>query len=718
MKQQVMRSTGIFILASALFFALAQFNPMFALNGIDRSFGSNGKVVINASAASTGLSTAFGVAVHPLTGKVYAAGMGTLSNPDLYGMAVTRLNADGTPDASFGSTGKQLIFYQGSGTDVTSRANGLIVLADGSVIVAGSVTSFGAVMKLNNAGLLDTSFGTGGSSIMTFQASFNAITALGDGSFLVAGASGGNFIVAKFTSNGALDTTFGTGGFTKTAFVNSDVAACIAVQTDGKIVVGGRTSSDSALARYNSNGSLDTSFGTGGKVLLNIVTGNPDQINEVQIQPDNKIIAMGHGVPLTVGGERHILLRFNTNGTLDSTFGNGGIAGTHFGNSQEFLYGGKLLPNGKIIVTGFVGRNGVVARYNADGSPDRTFMCNGFGWVYFDTATTFGNLYDIAIQADGKMLVAGQSTSSPSIVRLNFAIARFNANDAPQQCPAYDFDHDGLSDISVVRPNAGGSSIWFRQLSSGSRNAFEYAEAISFGLSTDKYVPADFDGDGIPDTAIYRDGTWWIFRSASRQISTVNFGLPSDIPMPEDFDGDGIADVCVFRPSEGNWYRQNSSDEQIVAGHWGQSGDIPVIGDFDGDSKADLAVFRPSSGSWYVLQSSNGAARGDAFGQNGDIPVSGDFNGDGRTDLAVFRPSNGFWYSAKASGVPAQNFDAYQFGLSTDVPVAADYDGDGKTDIAIYRSGAWWIRRSSDGQIYSVNYGLSSDKSIPASFLQ
>ena len=273
----------------------------------------------------------------------------------------------------------------------------------------------------------------------------------------------------------------------------------------------------------------------------------------------------------------------------------------------------------------------------------------------------------------------------------------------------FDFDGDGRADLSVFRP---GDGIWYVNRSSNSQ-----LSAAQFGLASDKLAPADYDGDGITDYAVYRGGEWHIWQSSTSQLRSVNFGLEGDIPVPGDFDGDQKADIAVFRPSDGVWYRIDSSTNQFAAAQFGSNGDVPVIGDFSGDGKNDLAVFRPSNGFWYIARAGGVPAQNfDAvkFGQNGDKAVPADYDGDGKTDFAVFRPSDGNWYILQSSG---SQIRIEKFGLASDRPVPADYDGDGKADVAVYRGdGEWYMMRTSAG-FGAFKFGLASDKAIPDTYV-
>ncbi|HEX6647906.1 MAG TPA: delta-60 repeat domain-containing protein, partial [Pyrinomonadaceae bacterium] len=186
------------------------------------------------------------------------------------------------------------------------------------------------------SGALDPSFGSGGKAINDFG---GRIALLPDGKMVAAGgasaADGFDFALSRFNANGTVDTTFGSGGRVTTDLGGRfEGASSIAVQPDGKIVTGGyavvpiNQFANFALVRYNSDGSLDLSFGTGGKVLTNF--GNISaQAYSMALQPDGKIVLAGY-VNFN-GSESFALARYNTDGTLDAGFGTGGKVHTEFG---------------------------------------------------------------------------------------------------------------------------------------------------------------------------------------------------------------------------------------------------------------------------------------------------------------------------------------------------------------------------------------------------
>ncbi len=307
---------------------------------------------------------------------------------------------------------------------------------------------------------------------------------------------------------------------------------------------------------------------------------------------------------------------------------------------------------------------------------------------------------DMIVEADENFQI---SLSNPVNAALeNSAGTVTIVNDDLRSNSFFDFDGDGKADISVFRPENG---VWYLL------NSQAGFSAAQFGVATDKLVPADYDGDGITDLAVYRSGRWYLQRSTGG-FTGIAFGDANDIPQPADFDGDGKADLAVWRPSNGTWYIYNLVNYQFTAAQFGAAEDKPVVGDYDGDGKADFAVFRPSSGTWYLNRSQLGFT-GIQFGESNDKPVPADYDGDGKADFAVFRPSNGTWYLNRSRlGVTG-----LQFGISTDFPSPADYDGDGKADIAVFRDGIWYLNRSTQGFV-GIQFGANTDKPVPNAFVR
>jgi hypothetical protein len=273
-----------------------------------------------------------------------------------------------------------------------------------------------------------------------------------------------------------------------------------------------------------------------------------------------------------------------------------------------------------------------------------------------------------------------------------------------------DFSGSGHTDFAVFRRSNGS---WY----------VKGGQTVKFGTSEDIPVPGDYDGDGRMDIAVWRPSTgYWLLVLSSQGYNTASpvqvlwgDGTQQDVPVPADYDGDGKTDVAVWRPSSGVWYVLKSSDSfnwaSYIGVQWGYgaSQDVPVPGDVDGDGKADIVVWRPSDGNWYVRLSASGYKSFvvHQWGQAGDVPVPADYDGDGRMDLGIWRPSNGVWFIRKSSqNYAVASYQWVQWGLAAerDVPVPGDFDGDGKADIGIWRksNGMWYVLKSSD------NYSRSS----------
>jgi uncharacterized delta-60 repeat protein len=283
-------------------------------------------------------------------------------------------------------------------------------------------------------GDLDSAFGDGGKLIADtdFGSVGTAITTQSNGKIIVAGAVGSkkkgyNFAVARLNGNGSFDEAFGDEGAREVDFFRAnDIAHSVALQPDGKIVAAGEVynsatnSSEFGLLRLNSDGSLDASFGSKGKVTTDFF-GLADRIFALALQPDGKILVAG----LTNTGVDFdfALARYDSNGSLDPTFGSGGKVNTDFFNSSDICYGIAIQPDGKIVAAGTMSDNFALARYNPDGSLDTDFAVNGR--INIDFFGQDDSAYTLALQPDGKILVAGYAYSGGNS---DFAIARFNTD--------------------------------------------------------------------------------------------------------------------------------------------------------------------------------------------------------------------------------------------------------------------------------------------------
>ena len=234
--------------------------------------------------------------------------------------------------------------------------------------------------------------------------------------------------------------------------------------------------------------------------------------------------------------------------------------------------------------------------------------------------------------------------------------------------------------------------------------------AVRWGSAGDVLVPADFDGDGTLDTAVWRKetGTWMIRRSSDggAEIVRPSTFVAGDIPVAADYDGDGKADRAIWRT--GQWLLENKKGSASVT--LGAAGDIPVPADYDGDGKADMAVFRPMENRWLIQQTSDGKLRMEIFGQAGkDVLVPADYTGDGKADLAVYR--SGTWHVVSSE---TGEIEPFVLGFDDDIPVPADYDGDGITDMATYRKGTWYIYEGGQPRFKTFQFGGDNDIPIAA----
>jgi len=350
-------------------------------------------------------------------GKVVLAG--SCWAPGQSGFCAVRYNADGSLDQTFGSGGKFLMNFGSGARAVVTQPDGKLVLA--GICFTGNGDGFCAV-RLTSNGTPDANFGASGQvTTMIGNASDHAqaIVLQTDGKILLAGTCHNgvdtDFCMARYNEDGSLDPGFGIGGKVISAIsAGRDQAVAIAAQSDGNIVLAGYCGvpgiNEFCAARYQGNGSFDSTFGTQGKVVTSIVPTAYNVPYSMALQPDGKLVLVG-------GCERLCALRYTTGGSLDSTFGTGGKVTTVISpNGQEVgrARAVAIQPDGKIVVAADCNDSSnnmpgfCALRYNSDGVLDMTF--GGSGKAIFSITNGANDMTAVALQPDGRILMAGTCT--------------------------------------------------------------------------------------------------------------------------------------------------------------------------------------------------------------------------------------------------------------------------------------------------------------------
>lgn len=409
---------------------------------LDSSFGKSGKLTTE---VSVGRDVGSSVALQS-DGKIVVAGWSDGAE-DTYKFAIVRYNTNGTLDRNFG---KQGIIITQIGT-ANSQAFSVMVQPDGKIIAVGTTNSKEtdkdiALVRYNTDGSLDATFGMNGIVITSISVGADFVNSAAlqqDGKIIVAAhfsnGKDSDVAVVRYNTDGILDAKFGSGGIVTTAIgPGDDEAYGVAVQPNGKIVVVGssrntRNVYNFAVVQFNADGTLDTAFGTGGKVttvvssLIDRLFGGDDEATGIALQPDGKIIVSGHTY------KDFTLVRYTVDGRLDDTFHGNGILTIKVSRAKDEAKNVVVQPDGKIVTVGkaigslgadkSLGSSGMdvaVVRCNSDGTLDTTFGVGGI------VTTAIGESYDVAhsaaIQPDGKLVVAGYS----KLASYDFAVLRYD----------------------------------------------------------------------------------------------------------------------------------------------------------------------------------------------------------------------------------------------------------------------------------------------------
>lgn len=433
------KQAALKVLALTLVLSLLTFTIALAASGdLDPTFSGDGKVttdflgVLDESVRDMAIQS---------DGKIVAVGSacgGSFSEIKCV-FSIARYNSNGTLDTTFSWDGKVVTDF-----GPADEALGVAIQTDGKIVVVGQKCAAGltscdlAMARYKPDGSLDPAFSGDGKLTTNFgsgdNGSYGGMAIQSNGRIVVAGrmknSSNYDFAVYRYNTNGTLDNTFSADGMVNTGFGagKNDDTFDLVLQPDGKIVAVGRTCDGSwgncnfALARYNSNGLLDTTFGGDGKQITNF--GGNDYINAAARQADGKIVVAGRKE--SAGGCSLALARYKTNGDLDSTFHADGMVTTPLPSTDcawWMFTGLAIQTDGKIVIAGAMGPWGsndfLLVRYNSNGTLDTTFSGDGM------VTTDFGG-YDAAdalvIQSNDRIVIAGRTDIGGT---MDFALARY-----------------------------------------------------------------------------------------------------------------------------------------------------------------------------------------------------------------------------------------------------------------------------------------------------
>ena len=757
---------------------------LMATSPLDPTFGTGGTASIPVLAAVQEATTL----VQPDGKIVVVGGFNDIDIGEV--LTINRYDVDGTPDPTFAkggySPGQAAVSppagFFGVEYGGSVAPGNAILQPDGKIVVAALLTRNGPppdnlpetgpaqateVVRLNADGTPDTTFGTNRVALIGTGAADLTSLAYQDGKIVLAGsitpagATAAREAVARLDANGTLDTTFGTGGIATLApspyNVPPSVAGVAIDPSSGKIVLADTGDSLQLIPgevaeaiRLDDDGSLDATFGAGGRAL----TSSIQTAAALAVQPDGKILIAGNGSP-TLTSSEPALVRIDADGSTDATFRPAFAIPTGPSSYEDALVVTSLAlqADGKVVVAGTLpagpSSSFALDRFNTDGSKDATFGVGGQETFRLPSQSTFPD-YDfplkvasvtsvdpqIAIGPDGKIALAGDSVTSapfqpepapsggftPQMDQL--FVARLLAIPLAKPTPG-DYTGDGVADPAVYLP---GPDLYAVRPTGGPADVVQEFGVGGAGNSIP--VPGDYDGDGKTDVAVYipATATWAIRPSSGGPDEIVAFGVAgagNSIPAPGDYDGSGRSELAVYIPSLAEFiYRPAAGGADVVVpfGAAGPGATIPAPGDYDGDGITDIAAYLPAYGAFAIRPSGGGADEIVPFGLPGagnTIPAPGDYTGSGYTEIAAYLPKLGVFAFRPADVYNTPDVIApFGFaGAGQTIPAPGDYTGDGKTDLAAYLPslGVFAYRSSGGGPDVLEQFGIAgTGQTIPA----
>ncbi len=676
---------------------------------LDTSFGNHGRFTINNAGRA---DRAYGVVVG-IDGSIYVGGSTEDSNAatNQSDFALAKLTSAGAAAGGFGSGGLVQTDFMGGqdfGYAMAQQADGKIILA-GVAYNADLTQSDIALARYNTNGTLDNTFGTSGKVLTNLQnfesASGVAIDSNGKivvvGTTTAGGAGASQGVVARYNANGTLDNTFGSSGLVSAGIMPK--ATAVAIASDDSIYYTGNNGSTFTIAHLTPAGALDGGYGTNG-VTTQAISGSATAY-ALLILPNGKIVAAGEATPTSSLNAAMAFACFNTDGSLDTTFGTNGVTTVDITGSIDQALSLVKQADGKFIAVGFAAGSGsgdfATVRLTSHGLLDASWGKGGTGVT--DIAGAQDNARAATIDASGRLIIAGQGTVSGSV---DMAVTRHTLGDSAQ--------------IGIFRNGAVG-------LDSDSNRGWNPGSDSSFtiGQAGDKVVTGDWNGDGITETGVFRGGVWILDTNGTPGFqagdTTFAFGIAGWTPVVGDWNGDGRTDVGVYNGAQ--WALDDNGTQGWQAGSdhvitFGDPSYTPVVGDWNGDGKADIGVF--ANGVWGLDSNGTlgwqaGSDASFAFGAAGMAPVVGDWNGDGTSDVGVF--TGGTWGldSDGTRGYTAGDA-TFAFGAAGWTPVIGDWNGDGKSDVGVFTGARWGIDTDSirgwTANDTSFAFGLAGDEPI------
>jgi uncharacterized delta-60 repeat protein len=643
--------------------------PVLAL---DAAFGGDGVVDTTLRLVDAGTNFDFdaGLAVQS-DGKVLAAGSVLVSGATFTlenEFALLRFNADGTPDASFGSGG--MISFGLPGTPAVAHA--VTLDAAGRVLVAGGAWApenfeF-AVARLDSSGAFDASFSADGLNTVGFHRPEHAlaIAIQPDGRILLGGRSYVtsesyyDFALVRLNADGSLDSGFGSGGFASTTVTDSwDQIRALALLPDGRILAAGTTLDDFALARYQPDGTLDTSFGTNGLVTIDF--GGNDDLRSILVQADGKIVLAGKTA--LFGQADFALARLDAEGHLDAGFGTNGTLKLAIDPGNDAVGGLTQLADGSLLVAGVGPSSAVLVQLDADGRSSTALgLEDGIAAVGLGGNVTNWGANALFAPAQSVLLAYGIDGGLAHVARLEWSAGlgeRVVSVDEPFALPLPDFEDPEGGGVSYAVTLADGSALpgWL-SFDSGAHAIAGTATFAEIGRLQIKVTATDTEALSASDTFALRVDPQPVTGTAAADsiVGTVGNDSISALGGDDSVSGAGADDWIhgnagsdTLAGGDGNDDLRGGKDDDLLMGSAGSDTLWGALGndELHGGSENDLLRGRPQDDTL-----SGGTGDDTLTGGQGNDTLSGNDGDDllqgraGNDSLIGGSGNDLFWFNA------------------------------------------------------------------------